>query len=141
MRYALAPHKGAARAELVRLAGAINHLLWTARISPKRTGAFPAEHSFLSVTPPSVIVTAAKRAEDDDDLVLRFYESEGRDIEAQVRTAFPVATAREVNFMEDEIGKVPTRGRLVRVPLGHYEIKTLKIRPAEAQRRGEEVEP
>lgn len=134
--YALAPHEGDGRVELVRLAGSINRPLWTVAASGSTTGALPAEHSFLRVEPDGVVVTAAKRAEDDDDLVLRFYESEGRDVEARVWTAFAMAGAREVNFLEDDLGEVASQRHAVSVPLGHHRIKTLKLRPAVVSHAG-----
>jgi alpha-mannosidase len=40
-------------------------------------GDLPAEHSFLKVESDNLIVTVLKNAEDSDDMLLRFYETNG----------------------------------------------------------------
>ena len=68
-------------------------------------GEFLPTGSFLSVEPRNVILGALKVAEDGDDLVIRLYESEGRDTEARLRIGEANLTAK----------------------LGPYEIKTLRL--------------
>jgi alpha-mannosidase len=47
-------------------------------------GSRPASASFLSVDAPNVIVSAVKKAEDGDDLIVRCYETEGRATTASI---------------------------------------------------------
>ena len=54
-----------------------------------------------------MVATVLKKAEDSDDLILRLYETAGRDCIAEIRCPLLETSAS--------------------VPLGHYEIKTLKI--------------
>jgi alpha-mannosidase len=45
-------------------------------------GSMPGSASFLSVDVPNVVVSAVKKAEDGDDLIVRCYETEGRSTKA-----------------------------------------------------------
>ncbi len=48
------------------------------------SGDLPAEHSFVTIAPENVIITAIKKAEDSKDLVIRFYEFTGRKTTATI---------------------------------------------------------
>lgn len=72
---------------------------------------------------------AIKKAEDDNSLIFRFYEFEGGD--SQVRLVFPemALSAVETNLMEKEERPVELAksGREITMPIGHHEIKSLKV--------------
>lgn len=91
-------------------------------------GALPAEKSYLSVSASNVIVTALKQAEDDNSVVLRFYETDGKAGKVTIRTAFPVRSYVECDLMERPIGRKSsiTRGAFT-VDFGKCEIKTYKL--------------
>lgn len=88
-----------------------------------------SSHSFVRIEPANVILTAIKRAEEDGSVVFRFYEFEGKD--SQVRLTLPEAatSAVETNLMEKEERQLTLGGgaREIDVPIGHYEIKTVKV--------------
>ena len=44
----------------------------------KHDGKLPGEHSFVQAKPDNIIVTALKKSEDDNELILRFYEWAGK---------------------------------------------------------------
>jgi alpha-mannosidase len=92
------------------------------------SGELPPEHSFVSIEPENLIITALKQSEDGKDLILRFYEFEGRKATAQI--AFPpgVAEVFDANLMEQEGAKVAFDGKTAMVDVGQNEIKTLKLR-------------
>ena len=48
-------------------------------------GSLAAVHSFLQAQPDNVIVTALKKAEDENALVVRFYEWAGKDSEVTIQ--------------------------------------------------------
>ncbi len=67
------------------------------------SGSLPPEKSFVEVLTPNVFVSAIKKAEDSDDLVIRMFESEGRDTEAKIRISDIIeqgAKAFETDIME-----------------------------------------
>ncbi|MCL6628810.1 MAG: hypothetical protein K6U00_04320, partial [Armatimonadetes bacterium] len=72
-----------------------------------------------------------KQAEDTQDVILRFYEAEGKDGVAIIDFGFDVAEVSEVNLIEKPLGKpnIPVRNNRVIVPFGKWEIKALRIKP------------
>lgn len=65
--------------------------------------------SFLSLEPPNLVLTAMKKAEDDDRIVLRFYEAEGFESTARIRLAEPVRRAWNANLIEEDEASLPVR--------------------------------
>jgi len=107
LSYSLIPHKGTWKeAGVARLGSDFNNPL-IALFEPSHEGSLPPEASFVEVEPANVVLTAVKKSEDGDDLILRFYETNGQETTAQI--ALP-----QENFS-------------YKTPLGHYEIKTLRI--------------
>ncbi len=79
--------------------------------------------SFLSTKADNVIVTGVKKAEDDNDLVVRFYESAGKPASADLKMPWKITNSTKVNFIEDTTGDASA----AMVPLRPYEIRTVKI--------------
>jgi alpha-mannosidase len=81
-RLVLAPHPGAWQdAGIVRLA---EELTAPAAVLYQgiHPGQRPAAATFLSVDAPNVVVSVVKKAEDGDDLIIRCYETAGREAKA-----------------------------------------------------------
>ncbi|HUZ47007.1 MAG TPA: glycoside hydrolase family 38 C-terminal domain-containing protein [Terriglobia bacterium] len=78
-------------------------------------GSKPLSGSFLSVNPGNVIVSALKKAEDGNDLILRCYETDGRATKATLNLAF-VHQSWTGNFRPLEIKtlRVPSEGGEIR---------------------------
>ncbi len=129
IRYALYPHVGDWRdARTVRLAEGYNHPLLARAVPADTDRSLPATYSFLQIKPASAVVTGLKRAEDDDDVVVRLYEASGQPARVTVTARQGPRAASSVNFMEDPLADLPTRGRSVRFPLRPSEIRTIKLR-------------
>jgi alpha-mannosidase len=128
--YALYPHAGDWRAAYtVRHGYEYNYPLHALQVD-SHTGAMPLEHSFFSVSgDDSVILTAVKKAEDTNALILRFYEWAGKD--GQVSLTFPqgATSATLTNLMEKPEGSPLdlVNSDSVTVPVGHYSINTLEV--------------
>ena len=135
--YSLYTHAGNWReAQTVRRGYELNYKLIAVR-SQKHEGALAGEHSFVRVEPDDVLLTAIKKSEDDDSLVLRFYEWAGK--EADVTLQFPAGaqSASETDLMEKTTGDLSVHDGAVRVHTKPYEIKTLKVRFAPQAHREE----
>jgi alpha-mannosidase len=103
--YALLPHGGDWReAALYHEAHAFNAPL-KGLVTDVHEGRLPAEQSFASVEPASLVVSAIKVAEAGHGLVLRLYNPTLRDVEGRVRLWRPFAQAHLVRL--DEEGVVP----------------------------------
>ena len=126
--YSLYPHAGGWRdARTVRQGYALNYKLLALQ-TEKHQGALPPEHAFVEVKPENVVLTAMKKAEDDDSVILRFYEWAGRDTEVKIQLPPGVGSAQDADLMERPIGELPMQGSTVTVHAKPYEIKTVKVR-------------
>jgi alpha-mannosidase len=90
-------------------------------------GSLAPEYSFLQVQPDNVIVTALKRAEDENSLVLRFYEWAGKEGEVTIQLPPGTQSAAETDLMEKRIGSLSVHRGAVSVHTKAYEIKTIKV--------------
>ncbi len=126
--YSVIPHAGGWReAGTVRAGYELNTPL-RAIVAESHTGRLPAVHSFVALEPANLLLTAMKQAEDGGDLILRFYECEGRKTTAQITLPPGVEDVWEVNLMEQPGEKLPSDGKSVSVTVNPYEIKTLRLR-------------
>ena len=78
---------------------------------------------------PNGLVSTIKKCADDDSVVVRFYEIEGRPAEVAIDSTFPMAGAEAVNIIEDEPRPLPFDGKTLNIRLGHQAIETVKLRP------------
>ena len=126
-KWGFLPHAGALEPEkVVPIAEAFNHPLWQRIIKPNPQGFMPAEYSFCSMPASNAIITGVKQAEDDKDLVVRFYETSGRTApDAKPKLTFNTLGFATVNFVEDPLKEVDPASAL-----RSHEIRTLKIAAA-----------
>jgi alpha-mannosidase len=89
----------------------------------------PEAKSFLPVAAPGIILSTMKKAENDDTVILRVYDIEGKDTETAVELFTPVKRAERTNLIEEAgVELKPRKGRLV-LPVGHHAVETLKLFP------------
>ncbi|MGB0118177.1 MAG: alpha-mannosidase [Terriglobales bacterium] len=128
--YSLYPHAGTWRdAQTVRRGYELNYPL-ISRQAQKHVGTLPGEHSFVRVEADNVVVTALKKSEDDDSLVLRFYEYAGKDGDVKIQLPDGAQSASETDLMEKSIVDLAVRGNAITVHTKPYDIKTVKVRVA-----------
>ncbi|MCX6022604.1 MAG: glycosyl hydrolase-related protein [Chloroflexi bacterium] len=125
--YALIPHGGDWEAAL----GAAHDFTLPLRAAPTglHSGPLPSAHQFIRITPPSVVVSAVKLAENGDGLMVRLYNPTARSVEAIIAIAWPLAAAH-LTDMEEHPGErleVATDGRSVGVTLGPSKIVTVRL--------------
>ena len=126
--YALYPHAGDwKQARTVQHGYEFNYPLTAMQVAA-HTGKLPAEYSYVSVSSPSVILTAMKKAEDSNALILRMYESAGRSEQVRVKLPEGADHATVTNLMEKEDGAaIPISNGTATVSIHPYEILTLKV--------------
>lgn len=126
--YSLYPHGGDWKAAgTVEHGYEFNYPLTAMQVEP-HAGQLPARHSFASVAAPNVILTAMKKAEDSDALVLHMYEYAGKAGDVKVTLPPGATEAHITNLMEKEQGAtVPLSGDVATVPIHPYEILTLEV--------------
>ena len=98
---------------------------------PAHKGDVPAEWSLVSCNAENVVVDTVKKAEDSADVVVRAYEAyDRRTAAAKFRFGFGVARAVLCDLMENELSELAVDGDTVTLPVGNFELVTLKITPA-----------
>jgi alpha-mannosidase len=127
-RFAVYPHAGTWKdAMTVRHGFEYNYPL-TAVATTAHPGSLPAEHSFASVTPENVVLTAVKKAEDAKGLIFRAYEWAGKDSTVEFRVPPGATGATVTNMMETPEGTpLKVAGNVVKAPIHPYEILTIRV--------------
>jgi alpha-mannosidase len=126
--YALYPHAGTWKDALtVRHGWEYNYPL-TAVVTTAHAGSLPAEHSFASVAPENVVLTAVKKAEDANGLIFRVYEWAGKDSTVEFHVPPGATGATVTNLMETPEGApLEVVGDAVKAPIKPYEILTIRV--------------
>jgi alpha-mannosidase len=126
--YALYPHAGTWKDALTVRHGYEYNYPLTAVITTAHPGSLPASHSFASVSPENVVLTAVKKAEDASGLIFRVYEWAGKDTTAEFHVP-PGATSATVTNMQEtpEGSALAVTGDVVKVPIHPYEILTIRV--------------
>ena len=127
--YALQSHgQGLSMKEVVKAGYEFNGPLLAADLS-KPEGTLPSKFSFLSLEPGNLLIYTVKKAEQDDALIVRIYESEGKPRTlAQLRLSLPVKSCLVCNLLEEEERHLPVKDQTVEFTVKAHEIITLKLK-------------
>ncbi len=127
--YALYPHAGDWKHSLtVRHGYDFNYKLQAMQV-PAHDGKWPPRQSLVTIEPENVVLTAVKKAEDSDGLILRFYEWAGKRSEVRISVPVGATSATLTNLMEHPEGSpfpVTANGQFT-VPIRPYEIQTVRV--------------
>jgi alpha-mannosidase len=127
--YALYPHAGDWKSAFtIRHGYEFNSTLTAMQVQP-HAGALPLVHSFVELKGEDVVLTAVKKAEDANGLILRFYEWAGKDGVAQIHVPAGAASATLTNLMEAAEGEpIPITGSdEITVPVHPYAIVSVRV--------------
>ncbi len=126
--YALYPHGGDWKQALtVRHGYEYNYKLKAMQVEA-HTGAQPAEHAYVAVKPENVVLTALKKAEDDNALIFRVYEWSGKSGDVEIHVPKGATGATLTNLMEKPEGQaLKVVGDTVTAPIHPYEILTVQV--------------
>ena len=83
--------------------------------------------SFVSTDQPNAVITAVKKAEADDSLIVRFYDA--YDCKSRVTLMVPRIYTRAYlcDLMENELDSLEVTDGCVTVPVSNFEIVTVKF--------------
>ena len=126
--YALYPHAGTWQAAATVEHGYnFNYALEAMQVEP-HSGDMAAEHSFMSVDSNNVVVTAVKKAEDQDGLIIRFYEWAGKAGTVTLMVPPGATGASVVNLMEKPEGaSLRVASDHISVPVTPFQIQTVRV--------------
>ncbi|MDH4272718.1 MAG: glycosyl hydrolase-related protein [Candidatus Aminicenantes bacterium] len=128
--YSLYPHAGDWKeAKAFRRGYELNNRL-LARTAMVHPGKWPSARSFYEVEPENIIMSAFKKESGyfSRATILRLYEVYGR--ETEVRISLPSDLAvMETDLIERPLAKIETDGRILRLKMKPFEIKTIRLVP------------
>ncbi|MBI3990838.1 MAG: alpha-mannosidase, partial [Candidatus Omnitrophica bacterium] len=132
--YALYPHSGGWRnAKITKCGYELNVPFIAAskeHAAPSAAGDLPVVKSFIEVQPSNLVLTAFKKAEEDETVIIRIYEAEGKPANGKINIGIPSKHAVETDLMEKPIGKkkLLIKNNKLKIRFKPYEIKTFKIK-------------
>lgn len=92
-----------------------------------RQAELPASLSFFSTDADNLLISTIKKSEDNDALILRIYDTEGKDTEAKVRTFFRLNSAAHTNIIEEHMQPISASEDGVSIQVGHHAIETYRL--------------
>jgi len=94
---------------------------------PSSGGTMPESMSFISVENKNLILSTIKKCEDDDNIIIRCYDIEGTDAEANITLSDPYQKAELTNLIEEEGKPIAGSGTTLGLKVGHHAIETIKL--------------
>jgi alpha-mannosidase len=127
--YSIYPHKGSwQEAGTVQKGYELNNPLITQFIELSNTkSGMGSNYSMMNIIPTSVVVSAVKKSEGGNALIIRLYESTGKDCLAKLNLSISPRSVRETNLLEQELGNLKFEGKIIEISLRAFETKTIKV--------------
>ena len=108
-----------------------NPLIAVVQAGRSESAKLPEVKSFLSISPANVIVTAVKRSEEGNDVVVRFYEVEGKSgSRVRISPDARLSGARRTNLIEEDAGVLEHDRNGAALKVGPFSIETVRLRPS-----------
>lgn len=97
--------------------------------TPRHQGQLGREYSFIKLSSSQIVVKTLKKAQDNDNYILRLYETHGKEAK-DVAIEFPseIVSATEMNGVEQEIGKATVIGNKLIFSTTAFSPKTFAIK-------------
>lgn len=126
--YAVYPHAGDWKQALTMHRGYEFNYPMQAMQTFSHSGADGTSHSYVSTDADNVVITAIKKAEDRDALVIRMFEWAGKSGDVKLKVPAGAIYAASSDLMENpETAHLRMEGSAVMVPVHPYEIVTVQV--------------
>jgi len=127
--YSLYPHPvDGVRSDVVKIAHGFNSPLLVMG-TDEHPGEWGRRRSFVSVVPEEFEVTVVKKAEDGDGILLRGWETTGRDAQVTIEFSRPLKEAWLVSLAEERISPLQVQENRVTFPCKGFEIVSVMVTP------------
>jgi alpha-mannosidase len=103
-------------------------------LSPAAGASLPEAKSFFSASAGNIVFSTIKKNEDDDSVIVRCYDIEGKDADVQMDFFAPIEKAELVNMIEEEGKTIPSQKNSLKLKVGHHAIETVKLYPSKLRR-------
>lgn len=97
-------------------------------VSSKHKGQLGNKYSFVQIDNPNVQLVAMKKAENTDDLILRFYETAGKKENVRIQFASDILSAVETNGVEEKLADLKAGANFLELNMGAFGMKTVSIK-------------
>jgi alpha-mannosidase len=91
------------------------------------TATLGKELESFTLAPDNLIISALKKAEKEDAVILRFFETKGEKCQALLRMPARIRRAKCVNLLEEEESELKLENGELRMEVNPFEIVTLKL--------------
>jgi alpha-mannosidase len=104
-----------------------NHPMYSVLIEKTQKGTLPESLSFIAVSSPFVRVTALKKSDDDNSLIIRMIEMKGDDHNIELDLFTPIKNVIKTNLIEEEEKDMKQSGKKIKLNIGKNAIETFKL--------------
>lgn len=126
-RYALMPHAYLwNKANLYNEAIAFNTPMHVCQFG-KQSGVFPMEKSFLRIIGDNIVLSSIKKAENNDSVIVRFYNPSDEEVETRVKTDFNLSEAFMVSMNEERLQRLEVDNGELSVTAGKGKVISLEL--------------
>jgi alpha-mannosidase len=123
--YAVYPHSGDWRKARIHQRGhEFNHRLFALQTDSQN---LKNEFKSFILEPDNLILSALKRAEKDDSVIVRFFETRGEKCHATLQMPSQIKSANCVNLLEEEESELDIKDGLLEIDVSPFEIVTLRL--------------
>jgi len=110
--------------------GAAHELRGVLPASAGSKAGLPERESFLNFSAGNILIGTVKKAEDDNGVILRCYDLEGRTADVRLGGSLRWAGAETTNIIELEPKPLPAGKDGIAFKVGPFSIETLKLKPS-----------
>ena len=123
--YAVYPHSGDwKKAKIHQRGHEFNHRLFAMQTDSQN---LKNEFKSFILEPDNLIISALKRAEKDDAVIVRFFETRGEKCHATLQMPTQIKSASCVDLLEEEESKIDIKDGLLEMDVSPFEIVTLRL--------------
>jgi len=126
-RYAIMPHSGTWKDARVGVEAEKLNLPMLAAQVGKHGGPLPRRLGLLEISPETVMLSAVKRAEDGEGLIIRIFNPSSDSLEAELKLPYRLKSAWMTDLEEKPLKEISRSANAVRVGLAPKKVVTLKV--------------
>lgn len=126
-RFALTTHEGGWRNGRKDGIAANHPLQVVVGALPAADAALPPEMSFASISADNVVVSTLKKCEDDESVIVRVYDIEGKNSDAAIKLFKRVGAAQRTNLIEEGGQPLKVDNGSAQFRVGRNAIETIKL--------------
>lgn len=104
-----------------------NHALYTLVPANTKKGLLPEQLSFIKSSSPYSLITAIKKADGDDGVIVRVVNMDNKPVKNTIQFFKNINWLKKTNLIEEDISVVKIDSKEIKIPLNKSSIETFKI--------------